>query len=167
VAHEDYKTCLLSTICKGSKTYPGLLDKNGADIAQECFQIAGRQDAAAAILPVLFDDTPRGYIERMSLNWDAINYSDGFELKDRDWLVFSWSADGSEGMNDQPIFSSGGNVTTGFLIAASGDFPVAWLSHDPSILSGVYPLEECLGMRYFSENKRGKIDVVFRLKGDQ
>lgn len=165
--YEEYKSCLLATICKGSKTYPGLFDKNGADIAKECFQIAGRQDAAAAVLQVFQAETPQNYIQRMSLNWDAHIYNDDFELKNHDWLVFAWSADGIGGMDDQPIFGAGGNVTTGFLIAASGDFPVAWLSHDPSILSGVYSLKKCLELRYFSENKRGKIDVVFRLKGDQ
>ncbi len=165
MAHEDYKALLSETMCKGPKAYPGFADKNGAEIAKECFQLAGKQDAAAAVLQVFLTDTPQSYIQRMSLNWDSHNYDNNFQLKDGDWLVFSWSEDGAEGMNSHPIFSKDGNVTTGYLIEASGNYPVAWLSHDPSILSGVYPLEECLQKRYFSENKVGRIATVFRLKG--
>jgi len=165
MAHEDYKALLSETMCKGPKAYPGFTDKNGAQIAQECYQVAGRQDAAVAVLAVNPGDTPQSYIQRMSLNWDALPYTGNFTLQDSDWLVFAWSEDGTEGMNTHPIFSAQGNVTTGYLIQASGDYPVAWLSHEPSIKSDVYPLEKCLGMRYFSENKRGKIAVVFRLKG--
>jgi hypothetical protein len=88
-------------------------------------------------------------------------------LQDGDWLVFAWSEHGDQGMNTHPIFSADGNVTTGYLIEASGDYPVAWLSHEPSIKSDVYPLAECLQKRYFSENKQGKVDLVFRYKGAQ
>lgn len=166
MAHEDYKALLSGTMCKGTKPYPGFTDKNGAEIAKACFQLAGRQDAAAAVMQVFLTDTPQSYIQRMSLNWDAHPYGASFTLEDGDWLVFSWSEDGTEGMNNHPIFSAEGNVTTGYLIQASGDYPVAWLSHEPSIKSDVYPLAECLDKRYFSDNKKGRIAIVFRLRGD-
>ena len=166
MAHEDYKALLSETMCKGPKAYPGFADKNGAEIAKECFQLAGKQDAAAAVMQVFLTDTPQSYIQRMSTAWDALPYNGNFTLQDGDWLVFAWSEDGTEGMNTHPIFSADGNVTTGYLIQASGDYPVAWLSHEPSIRSDVYPLAECLQKRYFSDNKKGRIAVVFRLKGD-
>jgi len=166
MAHEDYKALLSETMCKGTKAYPGLTDKNGAEIAKECFQLAGRQDAAAAVLPVLPLDTPQSYIQRMSADWDAWAYLSDFVLEDGDWLVFAWSEHGDQGMYNHPILSSDGNVTTGYLIEASGDYPVAWLSHEPSIKSDVYPLAECLQKRYFSDNKKGRIAAVFRHKGE-
>ena len=166
MAYEDYKALLSETMCKGTKPYPGFTDKNGAEIAKECFQLAGKQDAAAAVMQVFLTDTPQSYIQRMSTAWDALPYNGNFTLQDGDWLVFAWSEDGTEGMNTHPIFSADGNVTTGYLIQASGDYPVAWLSHEPSIRSDVYPLAECLQKRYFSDNKKGRIAVVFRLKGD-
>jgi hypothetical protein len=167
VAHEDYKALLSETMCKGPKAYPGFTDKNGAEIAKECFQLAGKQDAAAAVMQVFLTDTPQSYIQRMSTAWDALPYTGSFTLQDGDWLVFAWSEHGDQGMNTHPIFSADGNVTTGYLIEASGDYPVAWLSHEPSIKSDVYPLAECLQKRYFSENKQGKVDLVFRYKGAQ
>jgi len=166
MAHEEFRTLLNGTLCKGAKPFPGFTDKNGSDIAKECFQLAGRQDAAAAVLQVFLTDTPQSYIQRMSTDWDALPYVGSFTLKDGDWLVFAWSEHGDEGMNNHPIFSSDGNVTTGYLIEASGDYPVAWLSHEPGIKSDVYPLAECLGKRYFSDNKKGRIAVVFRHKGE-
>jgi len=167
MTHDAYGSIVTGVLCKGSRAWhPELDDANGADIAKECFLVAGRQDAAAAVLPVLPLDTPHTYIQRMGINWDVKVYDESLELKAGDWLVFAWSEDGSEGMNDHPIFSKLGNVTTGYLIEARGDFPVVWLSHDPIVASGIYPLSECLGKRYFNENKRGKIDRVFRLKGD-
>ena len=102
----------------------------------------------------------------MSTAWDALPYNGNFTLQDSDWLVFAWSEHGDQGMNTHPIFSADGNVTTGYLIQASGDYPVAWLSHEPSIKSDVYPLAECLQKRYFSDNKKGRVAVVFRLKGE-
>ena len=167
MAHEDYKALLSETMCKGPKAYPGFTDKNGAEIAKECFQLAGKQDAAAAVMQVFLTDTPQSYIQRMSTAWDALPYTGSFTLQDGDWLVFAWSEHGDQGMNTHPIFSADGNVTTGYLIEASGDYPVAWLSHEPSIKSDVYPLAECLQKRYFSENKQGKVDLVFRYKGAQ
>ena len=167
MAHEDYKALLSETMCKGSKVYPGFADKNGAEIAKECFQLAGKQDAAAAVMQVFLTDTPQSYIQRMSTAWDALPFDSNFTLQDSDWLVFAWSEDGTEGMNTHPIFSAQGNVTTGYLIEASGDFPVAWLSHEPSIKSDVYPLADCLDKRYFSDNKKGRIAIVFRHKGAQ
>jgi len=166
MAHEEFRTLLNGTLCKGAKPFPGFTDKNGSDIAKECFQLAGRQDAAAAVLQVFLTDTPQSYIQRMSTDWDALPYVGSFTLKDGDWLVFAWSEHGDEGMNNHPIFSSDGNVTTGYLIEASGDYPVAWLSHEPSIKSDVYPLAECLQKRYFSDNKKGRIAAVFRHKGE-
>lgn len=167
MTHDAYKAVVDGVLCKGSRAWhPELTNANGADIAKECFLVAGRQDAAAAVLQVAMDENPQSYIQRMSLNWEAKVYDESLELKAGDWLVFAWSEDGSEGMNNHPIFSKLGNVTTGYLIEASGDFPVVWLSHDPIVKSGVFSLAECLSKRYFNENKRGKIDRIFRLKGD-
>lgn len=164
MSHDEYKTLLSDKLCKGAKSYPDYEDRNGAEIAKACFELAGKQDAANAVLPVLPGDTPQTYIQRMSVEWDALPFDESFVLQDCDWLVFAWNMDGTASMNTSRIFSKDGNVTTGFLIKASEDFPIAWLSHDSSILSGVFPLAECLEKRYFSENQRGRIAIVFRYR---
>jgi hypothetical protein len=164
--YEEYMAVVSNKICKGPKGdewQAQLGNTNGGEVAAACFLASGNQEAHDNYVAPLPSENAWEYRSRAEETWDVLDYSEGFVLKDHDWVVWAWSSDGTELPNNNPMLD-GGNVTTGFLIKASDDYPTVWLSHDPGLPSGIHPLNECTNSLRRNEFKLGRLVWVFRQK---
>ena len=151
---EDFKAIVEGSMCKGVN--PGYLAKShhnhlndmppNAYLVQ-CYTLVGKDAKFPRLASA--EDTSDTYAKalRESGDWEEIVPVPGEDfyplLEDHDLLTWALSPDGTGGCNEKPGLN-GGNTTTGFLIKAEGDYPVAWVSPDINTPSGVYPLAKCL-----------------------
>ena len=169
--YDEYKAVVAPLMCKaqrGDSWNPEYISAVPAEFIRSCYLVAGEPEAAAMLVNPPEDETPWWYKEDMPEGWESFDYDENFELQNHDWLVWSWSEDGTELPNRKPLGALDGNVTGGFLIEASGDFPTVWQSHDPVVLGGIYPLEVCMNdlrkQLHANENLKGRLAWVFRFK---
>ena len=87
------------------------------------------------------------------------------QLKDHDILTWAFSEDGEGGCNDRPGMD-GGNTCTGFLIEASGGFPVLTYGICANVPSGVFPLDEVLtNQKIYGSGLKAKLIYIHRWIG--
>ena len=118
----------------------------------------------------LRNDNSDDYAKKMvdSGKWEQITPDDKYyreQLQDHDILTWAFSEDGEGGCNDKPGLD-GGNTTTGFLIEASGDFPVLAYAVCSYVPSGVFPLAEALSnQEKFGSGLKAKLIYIHRWIG--
>jgi len=171
--YEEYIKVVISQICKGLKGshwMPELKPAIPGEFVRDCFLVAGNQPAARSLTLPWADETIYNYKDRIEKadpwqgTWSVLDTDEeGFEYKDQDFLVWSWSQDGTELPPKEKILQDG-NVTGSFLVKASGDYPTVWLSHDPSVPGGVYPMEICGSKMRHLELLKGRVVWVIRFR---
>ena len=120
--------------------------------------------------PDLWKDSSDDYAKKMvaSGDWEQIipdrkDYRE--QLQDHDILTWAFSEDGEGGCNDRPGMD-GGNTCTGFLIEASGGFPVLTYGICANVPSGVFPLDEVLtNQKIYGSGLKAKLIYIHRWIG--
>jgi hypothetical protein len=167
--YDEYVKVVISQICKGIKPHTWMPEMRASvpgEFIKDCLLVAGSKLAAETLVLPLADETAYDYRERISGNnfWEMLAVeTDGFEYKDHDFLVWSWSKDGTEMPPKENVLQDG-NVTGSFLIKASDDYPTVWLSHHPHVPGGVYPMETCANILRQLEDMKGRVAWVIRFK---
>ena len=170
----EFLEIVQGTVCKG--VYVGELAKPDYShletmrpdiLVERCLASVGKD--AKLPRPVNNTDTSDDYAKalRESPHWEEIVPADGEDfyplLKDHDLLTWAYSQDGTEGCNSLPGLD-GGNTSIGFLIKAGDGYPTVFHplpSVGPTVLSGVHPLDICMGAKS-RDGLRAKLIYIHR-----
>ena len=160
MSHQEFLEIVQGTVCKGSHVgelakpnYAHLEAMRPDILVERCMALVGKD--AKMPRPVTDTDTSDDYAKalRESPDWEEIVPVDGEDfyplLQDHDLLTWAYSEDGTEGCNNLPGLD-GGNTSVGFLIEASNGYPTVFHplpSVGPTVLSGVHPLDTCMGAK--------------------
>ncbi|MAH48933.1 hypothetical protein CMI37_24105 [Candidatus Pacearchaeota archaeon] len=172
--YDEYVKVVISQICKGIKPQTWMPEMRASipgEFVRDCHFVAGNKAAANTLTLPLADETVYDYKKRIEENassssgdWYVLDTEEeGFEYQDHDFLVWSWSKDGTEMPPKENVLQDG-NVTGSFLIKASDDYPTVWLSHHPHVPGGVYPMETCANILRQLEDMKGRVAWVIRFK---
>jgi len=167
--YDEYVKVVISQICKGIKPQTWMPEMRASipgEFIRDCLLVAGNKLAAKTLTLPLADETVYDYRERTSGDslWKMLDVEEeGFKYQDHDFLVWSWSKDGTEMPPKENVLQDG-NVTGSFLVKASDDYPTVWLSHHPCAPGGVYPMETCANILRQLEDMKGRVAWVIRFK---
>jgi len=167
--YDEYIKIVIGQMCKGLKPHTWRPDMEASipgEFIRDCLLVAGNKLAARTLTLPLADETVYDYKERTSGDsfWKMLDVEEeGFKYQYHDFLVWSWSKDGTDLPPKENILQDG-NVTGSFLVRASDDYPTVWLSHDRSVPGGVYPMKVCGDRLREMEDLKGRVAWVIRFK---